>query len=109
MAQVTEELPELLDAKQVAAYLKLHEVTVLRFARQGRLPGFKIGRKWRFRASDIRRWLAEDRESFVRRFNALSDAIGNAMRQAGYGPEDVSRLIAEVREERRAKRARPDA
>jgi excisionase family DNA binding protein len=104
MAQMTEELPELLDAKQVAAYLKLHEVTVLRFARQGKLPGFKVGRKWRFRASDIRAWVSRSREE-IEGFEALSDRIGDAMRRAGYGPDDVERLIAEVREERRERQA----
>ncbi|MFB3880057.1 MAG: helix-turn-helix domain-containing protein [Armatimonadota bacterium] len=104
MAQTIEGLPELLDAKQVAAYLKLHEVTVLRFARQGKLPGFKVGRKWRFRASEIRSLADTEQRMFALRFEELSDMIGEAMRRAGYGPDDVERLIAEVREERRAKR-----
>jgi hypothetical protein len=34
MAQITEQLPELLDVKQVAAYLKLHEITVLAEVRE---------------------------------------------------------------------------
>ena len=104
-AQTSEGLPELLTAKQVAAYLKLHEVTVLSFARKGKLPGFKVGREWRFRADDIRAWLAAREEShrqFVERFNALSDRLGEAIRAAGYGPDDVERLIAEVRAERQA-------
>jgi len=108
MARTTEELPELLDAKQVAAYLKLHEVTVLRLARQGKLPGFKVGRKWRFCARDVRRSVSRSREE-IERFEALSDRIGEAMRRAGYGPDDVDRLIAEVREERRQRQADPDA
>ncbi len=46
--QAAGDLPELLTVREVAAYLKLHEVTVLNFARQGKLPGFKVGRAWRF-------------------------------------------------------------
>ena len=37
-AQASQGLPELLTAKEVAAYLKLHEVTVVSFARKGKLP-----------------------------------------------------------------------
>ncbi len=101
--QVTTELPELMDAKQVAAYLKLHEVTVVNYARRGKLPGFKVGREWRFRATDIRLWLLRQDER-VQQFEALLDRIGDALRRAGYGPDDVPRLIEEVREEARAER-----
>ncbi len=104
MAQVTRELPELLDAKQVATYLKLNEVTVVRFARRGRLPGFKVGREWRFRADDIRAWVERQTPSFAEQFDALWNRIGDRARRAGYGPDDVPRLVAEVREERRARR-----
>ena len=58
-----EGLPELLDVTQVAAYLGLHRVTVLGFAREGKLPAFKVGREWRFRAEDIRAWLGEQRRA----------------------------------------------
>ncbi len=51
--QPSADLPELLDTKQVAAYLKLHEVTVLNLARQGKLPGFRVGRVWRFRVDEV--------------------------------------------------------
>ena len=55
-------LPALLNVKQVAAYLGLHRVTVLQFAREGKLPGLKIGRGWRFRADEIRDWLETQRQ-----------------------------------------------
>ncbi len=34
-------------------------------------------------------------------FEGLLDGMGRGLRNAGYAPEDVPRLIAEVREERR--------
>jgi len=37
-----------LTLKEAADYLRLSEMTVLRLANQGRLPGAKIGRQWRF-------------------------------------------------------------
>jgi excisionase family DNA binding protein len=101
-------LPELLDVKQVASYLKLHEVTVLNFARQGKLPGFKVGREWRFRTDDIRAWLdkrEEAKDAFAQRFNDLWERLRQRAEKSGYGAEDIPRLVREVRETRRTGRA----
>lgn len=44
----------LLDAKEAAAQLGLHERTVARMAREGRIAGaVKIGRGWRFHADRL--------------------------------------------------------
>ena len=99
-----QELPRLLNAKEVAAYLKLHEVTVVNLARRGKLPGFKVGREWRFRADDIRRWVeqgASGADTSRRRFDALWGRLRQRAEQSGLGPDDVPRLIQEVREARR--------
>jgi excisionase family DNA binding protein len=101
---LTTELPELLDAKQVAAYLKLHEVTVINFARQGKLPGFKVGREWRFRADEIRDWIKSRERSqaaFASRFDALWERLGRQAKTAGYEVADVPQLIREVRQARK--------
>ena len=45
--------------KEVAAYLKLAEKTSYRLASEGKLPGFKVGGSWRFRKSEIDRWIIE--------------------------------------------------
>lgn len=100
-------LPTLLNADQVAEYLGLHKVTVLKFARAGKLPGLKVGREWRFQADDMRAWLAArrgGRADPVARFEALLDRLGEGIRTVGYGPDDIDRVIAEVRAERRAER-----
>jgi len=52
---------EILTLKEVAAYLKLAERTVYLYAQNGKLPGIKIGSAWRFRRSDLDRWLDEQR------------------------------------------------
>lgn len=44
----------MVDAKEAAARLGLHERTVARMAREGRIPGaVKVGRSWRFRADRL--------------------------------------------------------
>lgn len=106
--QAPEGLPELLDVKQVASYLKLHEVTVLAFAREGKLPGFKVGREWRFRADDIRGWLEQRRQgddAFAKRFDQLWERLRQRAERSGYGAEDIPQLVREVRETRRTRRA----
>jgi excisionase family DNA binding protein len=35
----------------------LHPKTVQRLARRGELPAYRIGRYWRFRASELDQWL----------------------------------------------------
>ena len=37
-----------LTVKDTAHYLRLSEMTILRLANQGALPGAKVGRQWRF-------------------------------------------------------------
>lgn len=40
--------PTVLTLKEVADYLKLSEMTILRLANKGVIPGAKLGRQWRF-------------------------------------------------------------
>lgn len=37
-----------LTVKDAAAFLSLSEMTILRLANQGIIPGWKVGRQWRF-------------------------------------------------------------
>ena len=53
---------EILTLKDVAQYLKLAEKTAYRLAAEGRLPGFKVGGSWRFKASDIEIWIEEKKK-----------------------------------------------
>jgi len=46
-------------AKEAAAYLRVHELTLIKMARQGHF-GRKMGKSWRFRLSDLDRYLAGD-------------------------------------------------
>lgn len=50
---------EILTAKEVAEYLKIHPLTVHKYAREGKIPAFKIGTDWRFHKKYIERWIKE--------------------------------------------------
>ena len=41
-------MAKLLNTKELAEYLKLTEVTIYKYANEGKIPGIKIGSRWRF-------------------------------------------------------------
>ena len=53
----------LIDAAQAARILNLHPVTVREMASRGAIPGLKIGKVWRFRASSLDEWITGRLES----------------------------------------------
>ena len=55
--------PALLTVAQVAGILQWNRYTVIKKAEKGELPGFKLGREWRFRQQDIVAWIDEKRNA----------------------------------------------
>ena len=53
---------ETLAPHEIAKMLRIHPFTVTRLAREGKLPGFKVGGIWRFRKDQFERWI-ESRSS----------------------------------------------
>jgi excisionase family DNA binding protein len=49
-----------LTLKETAAYLRVHPITVRRWALAGEIPCFKIGKQWRFSAGKIAEWAGEN-------------------------------------------------
>jgi excisionase family DNA binding protein len=45
--------------ENVAEYLRVHPSTIYRLLKSKQLPGFKIGRDWRFNRESIDRWRAD--------------------------------------------------
>lgn len=52
---------EIMTLQEVAEYLKLSERTIYGYAQKDILPGIKIGSAWRFRRSELDKWLEEQR------------------------------------------------
>jgi excisionase family DNA binding protein len=50
---------EVLDVEEVADLLSVSPWTVREQARQGRLPGRKVGKEWRFSRQGLLEWLRE--------------------------------------------------
>jgi excisionase family DNA binding protein len=52
-------MTQIMTTKELAAYLKLHEITICKYASEGKIPGIRIGRVWRFDKEDIDNWIRE--------------------------------------------------
>ncbi len=50
---------EILTVEQVAQLLHLHAMTVYRLVKEGKLPGFKAGGRWRFEKGALENWMAD--------------------------------------------------
>lgn len=49
-------MDEFLTVEEVAALFKISAYKVREYARQGKLPGRKVGKAWRFKRDDIYKW-----------------------------------------------------
>ena len=52
---------DILTVKELSEYLKLNEKTTYRLAAKGEIPGFKVGGSWRFRKSEIDKWIEKQK------------------------------------------------
>ena len=74
----------IMTTQDVAKYLKLHPITINKFAREGTIPGVRIGRVWRFDKETIDRWIAagkrpeisDQRQRAIIRKKARSKRLG---------------------------------
>ncbi|WP_329757797.1 helix-turn-helix domain-containing protein [Stenotrophomonas maltophilia] len=48
---------------ELAAYLKVGKRTLYRLASHGEIPAFKVGGTWRFRQSEIDRWINDQTQA----------------------------------------------
>jgi excisionase family DNA binding protein len=49
--------PTIMTVKEVAEYLRVHESSIYRLSKAGKIPAYKVGRSWRFKKDKIDEWL----------------------------------------------------
>jgi excisionase family DNA binding protein len=54
---MSKQTPDVMTLNEVAEYLRIPRSTVYKLVREGRIPGQKIGRQWRFRRAVVENWL----------------------------------------------------
>ena len=59
-------MPEIMTTREIARYLKLHEITICKYAAQGKIPAIRIGRSWRFDKDIIDKWIRKGQKNNAR-------------------------------------------
>ena len=54
---------EIMTLREVSQYLRVHEMTLYRWMKAKLVPGFKIGGRWRFKISEIDKWIKTQLEA----------------------------------------------
>ncbi len=68
---------EIMTAKEVAQYLSIHPLTVHKYAREGKIPAFKIGTDWRFHKKSLEKWIHQKSTFTFKQSNRLTGKIIN--------------------------------
>ena len=76
-------MAEVMTTRELARYLKLHEITICKLAAQGEIPGVRIGRVWRFDKELIDEFISGGEKAFSKKKKA----------QAKSGPSKTKRHI----------------
>ncbi len=50
-------LPDVMTIEQLCSYLQLSRSTLYKLAQEGKVPGQKVGKHWRFSKDAVDRWL----------------------------------------------------
>ena len=58
-------MAEIMTTKEVAKYLRLHQITISKFAAEGTIPAIRIGRVWRFDKEIIDKWISKGQSKNV--------------------------------------------
>jgi len=55
--EATAMLEPVVDSEEAAKFLNINPKTLQKMARNGAVPGYRIGKLWKFRISDLDAWL----------------------------------------------------
>ncbi len=111
---------KILTVSELAEHLSVHRITIYRLLKGGTLPGFKIGRVWRFDLDDIANWMATGKaeqeliasDGHVTNDGAQASRDGVAKPAQHDGVAKVARAVAKPvhrsRVSRETSRANPD-
>jgi excisionase family DNA binding protein len=66
---------QIMTVKEVADFLRLKEATVCRLASEGKLPGVKVGKSWRFQKAALERLVTGPHADII---SGVDGGTGNA-------------------------------
>ena len=56
-------IKSLMTIDEIAKYLRMKKVTIYKHAQEGKIPGFKVGSKWRFKKATVDKWITDKEKS----------------------------------------------
>lgn len=62
-------MEELLTIEELARYLKISKHTLYKMLEKGKIPALKIANQWRFKKSDISKWIEQQRKTTLKEQN----------------------------------------
>ena len=51
-------MAQIMTTKEIANYLRLHQITICKLSKEGKIPSIRIGGVWRFDKEVIDEWIA---------------------------------------------------
>ena len=51
-------MAQVMTTREAARYLKIHEITICKYAKEGKIPAVRIGRVWRFNKDALDKFLS---------------------------------------------------
>lgn len=58
-------LKRILNVKEIAEFMGMHERTIYRLVNKGKMPGFKLGGKWVFDSNKIDTWITQETDKTI--------------------------------------------
>ena len=52
-------MPQIMTTKEISECLRVHQITICKYASQGVIPAIRVGRVWRFDKGAIDKWISE--------------------------------------------------
>lgn len=62
---INDQIDQVMTLEELAIYLKLPKSTLYKLVQDGRIPGQKLGKQWRFGKQAIDQWLNNEQNSKV--------------------------------------------
>lgn len=64
MNERMQETPEVMDIRVAARYLGISRETLYKYVSDEKVPGFKLGNRWRFKKTILDRWMESQSMQF---------------------------------------------
>ncbi len=87
---------EIMTIEEVAKYLKMRPQTIYKWAQEGKLPGAKLGKEWRFRKHLLDEWIDSSIVRSKGGFDLLVQSSMLEFKRSRIGEDDLEKLLKEA-------------